>query len=972
MAAKNRGITMQLTHRPVAFWSWNDKLEREEILRQTDEFKSKGYGGLIIHARGGLVTEYLSEEWFDMVKAAVCRAAELGLEVWIYDEFGWPSGFAGGKVVETDPAYAMPRLQVGIPPADAEICAAYKKEKDGYRLTGAADADLYAYVTYNNGYVNLLDAGAVDTFINVTHEQYKKHIGKYFGGTVKGFFTDEPQIYMDFPYCCEMEKEYEREYGESFLPQLWRLAHSDGFDLFRYRFYKLAGKLFRKNFTKKIADWCGKNGLAFTGHFSNEDGLIASQANCGLEEHYALMQVPAIDFCGKRLMSFVPLAHISSAARLFEKKYVMAEAFGCCGWDNGIADMQYLWGSLAVMGVNKPCLHLSAYSMRGARKRDYPAFYSYQSESWRYMGLFGDWCEKVNSFMDEGESMNDVLVLSPLNTVLSIGLRCAHARELSNAYRTLIEGLYENQVFFDVAEESVFQRGEVRGNKLRVLSGRYSRIILPECDFIEEETYLLLCEAAKNGVQIALCEKIPRVLTRGGEFCPFTAEATVIYNRADLWRKYFDAVKYARPVYVRDRYFRPAKGVTAACRRGSGGLRILLFNRDADAKELRLCLEKECAVSVFCGLNAPCEEYYAKDGLVDLTLSGRSLAAIRCSAPSPKEKPETMAEKIIRLTPISAARVSENVLTLDRARISTDGIHYGERIPVIRFKELDLPRSERLYVKYEWTAEFCPAALEVAAETYGAEEAYVNGLPVRFGERWFIDRSVHRADITAAVKTGKNELVFVYKNTVCDKERFTFETQANMHTEKAEYESVYLLGDFGVRVDSFERKCGYLAAKGELYLAENVRAEPDRELTEQGLWFYRGDVDYNYTFAFAESEMSGRSVFVKARFHGVALEIWLNGKYCGAIASDADRVDITPYLCGGENRLTARLTVSLRNCLGPHHHVTGEPYAVTPLSFAGKSSTIDKLMCPVYPANTWTDDYNFVENGIFALALFVR
>lgn len=272
MAAKNRGITVQLTHRPVAFWSWNDKLEREEILRQTDEFKSKGYGGFIIHARGGLVTEYLSEEWFDMVKAAVCRAAELGLEVWIYDEFGWPSGFAGGKVVETDPAYAMPRLQVGIPPADAEICAAYKKEKDGYRLTGSADADLYAYVTYNNGYVNLLDAGAVDTFINVTHEQYKKHIGKYFGGTVKGFFTDEPQIYMDFPYCCEMEKEYEREYGESFLPQLWRLAHSDGFDLFRYRFYKLAGKLFRKNFTKKLRIGAEKTGLPLRGTFPTRTG----------------------------------------------------------------------------------------------------------------------------------------------------------------------------------------------------------------------------------------------------------------------------------------------------------------------------------------------------------------------------------------------------------------------------------------------------------------------------------------------------------------------------------------------------------------------------------------------------------------------------------------------------------------------------------------------------------------------------
>ena len=44
----------------------------------------------------------------------------------------------------------------------------------------------------------------------------------------------------------------------------------------------------------------------------------------------------------------------------------------------------------------------------------------------------------------------------------------------------------------------MFQRGEVRGNKLRVLSGRYSRIILPECDFIEEETYQLVHKAVEQ------------------------------------------------------------------------------------------------------------------------------------------------------------------------------------------------------------------------------------------------------------------------------------------------------------------------------------------------------------------------------------------------------------------------------------------------------------------------------------------
>lgn len=959
---------MDLSYRPIAFWSWNDSLEKSELLRQVNEFKDKGYGGFVIHARGGLVTEYLSEEWFRLVGAVIECAAEQKLEVWLYDEFGWPSGFAGGRVVADNPSYAMPRLQFGTAcPSGAELYAEYRKTEFGYiRASGADNPDMVAYITRNAGYVNLLDAGAVDSFISVTHEQYKKRFGQYFGGTVKGFFTDEPQINMDFPFSEEMEGQYRELFGGDFKSELWRLAYSEEFDLFRYRFYKIAGKLFRTNFTQKIAKWCEQNGVALTGHFSNEDGLIASQANCGLMEHYAHMQVPAIDFLGRRLMSPVALESISSASRLFSKKYTMAEVFGCCGWNVNFADMQYLWGSLAVMGVNKPCLHLSAYSMRGARKRDYPAFYSYQSESWKYMGLFGDWCERMNAVLSDGESVNDTLVLSPMNSVLSIGLRCAHARELSNSWRILIESLLENQVFFDVAEESVFCRGEVKGKRLRVLAGTYARIILPECDFIEEETHRLLQSAARAGIEIVLCEKVPKVLGKDGQFYPFALRAPVIYNRADLWRKYCEATNYIRPVFARDRYCRPARGITVACRRTKGGLNILLFNREPDEKELLLIFDKEYKVVLSCGMSSSERELSTEDKMMRIVLPPRALTSLRC-AECVEEKHIALQYDISPLQAESAAREAENIMTLDCVSVSADGIRYGEQFPVIRLKDMLPTRSDLLYVKYEWEAKIIPPKLKLAAETFGAQDIFVNGKPVQFSGEWFIDRSIRTADITSLARIGRNEAVFVYKNVADDKREITFETQENMRTEKREYESIYLLGDFGVCAEAFTKRLNYLSVGGGFALTESNPLDPAEELTRQGLWFYKGSIRCNCSFE-ADGETVRRGAAVKARYRGAMLEVWLNGEYCGAIASDADCVEL-PAVREGKNELTVRLIISLRNCLGPHHHRAGEPYVVTPLSFAGKRGSLDNLMCPMGDSDTWTNNYNFVENKIDELIL---
>ena len=89
-------------YQSVPFWSWNDKLDKNILTQQIRWMKAQGIGGFFMHARGGLRTPYMSEEWMQCVDACVETANELEMQAWIYDENGWPSGFAGGKVTKED------------------------------------------------------------------------------------------------------------------------------------------------------------------------------------------------------------------------------------------------------------------------------------------------------------------------------------------------------------------------------------------------------------------------------------------------------------------------------------------------------------------------------------------------------------------------------------------------------------------------------------------------------------------------------------------------------------------------------------------------------------------------------------------------------------------------------------------------------------------------------------------------------
>jgi len=94
------------------FWFLNEKLDADELRWQVQQMHEKGMSGYVMHARYGLEVPYLSEEWFKKIGVVLEESEKLGMNAIIYDEYDWPSGMSGTRVLDDHPEYAMTYLDI--------------------------------------------------------------------------------------------------------------------------------------------------------------------------------------------------------------------------------------------------------------------------------------------------------------------------------------------------------------------------------------------------------------------------------------------------------------------------------------------------------------------------------------------------------------------------------------------------------------------------------------------------------------------------------------------------------------------------------------------------------------------------------------------------------------------------------------------------------------------------------------------
>lgn len=302
-------------YRGAPFWAWNNKLDADQLCRQIDCFKKMGLGGFHMHPRTGLDTEYLSDEFMDMIKACRDHAEKNGMLAWLYDEDRWPSGAAGGLVTRDERYRARHLLFTPTPYAsgknkeasfntsqsvggraengcllgtyevdiDDGCLAGYRRLKEGETPRKGADI-WYAYLEtakesswFNNQtYVDTLNPEAIQKFIDITHERYYQEVGESFGNTIPAIFTDEPQFVrkqnltraddkrdVAMPWTTDLTTTFKATCGGDildYLPELfWELPDGRA-SVWRYRYHDHVCERFTQAFSDTIGNWCEQHG----------------------------------------------------------------------------------------------------------------------------------------------------------------------------------------------------------------------------------------------------------------------------------------------------------------------------------------------------------------------------------------------------------------------------------------------------------------------------------------------------------------------------------------------------------------------------------------------------------------------------------------------------------------------------------------------------------------------------------------
>lgn len=956
-------------YQSIPFWSWNDELDPQELRRQIRAMKAAGIGGFFMHARGGLMTEYMGDKWFAAVNACADEAAKQHMVAWCYDENGWPSGFAGMKLLADEKNWGHYLTYEQIERFDEAALAVYRlADGDLVRVLapGAGGGPFHClYDRTNSSVVDILNPEIVDQFIKLTHEQYRARCGEAFGRALTGFFTDEPQYFRyATAYSPVARAQYEARYGGDLLDELGALfVDCRQARRLRFRYWRLMNELFTETFAGRIYAWCEAHSCRLTGHAVEESSLFGQMMCCaGAMPFYEYEHIPGIDWLGRFIADELSPRQVSSAAQQLGKKQVLTETFACAGWDvtprelSRIAQWQY------VNGVNLMCQHLYPYSIRGQRKRDYPAFYSEHNPWNAYFKRFNDYFTVLGYLLCESREVADVAVIHPIHSAYFTFHREDErsTQALDARFHVLIERLGAAGVGHHFVDERLLEKhGSVAGDRLCMGQCQYHYVVLPEMEGLDRSTARLLREFLQGGGRLYMQGKPPEYVD--GE-------------RADL--SFLQANATFEDLLSADaRLADQDSPIRLTLRRSEFGDFLYAVNLSGDqrcANECRLrargCRGFDLQAHAFYALS------FAKDGPdfvrvpIDLR-PGQSVVIFLDDAAQPAATVPAPARAAIRL-PLAAeiAQMDENTLTLDYASLSYDGVCYEapQHVMALSDRLLRARRNGRIYLKYTFAVREIPASLRVEAERMNAAQVLFNGRPLSLDGPGSFDRAFASASLNE-LRLGENELVFaidyrqpdnVYQvfNGVYYEHSDGTETLINCLSYETDIEAVYLRGRFAAEGGPYRDAGRARIAPGPFAVARAQSRVRLDALPEAGYPFFAGRATFEIAF---EAEGGERTLIVGGRW--AVAEVQINGGPVQTLLfDDRCRVELRP----GRNALRLTLISSYRNVFGPFHVADDpEPLAVDPLTFTRYGQWRDGQ------CENFRDSYAFTRFGVDELIL---
>ena len=915
----------------VPFFVWNGEITETVIDRELKDFSEQGVRAFIIHPRPGLITEYLSERWFQLVRYTVDRAKKLGMEVWLYDENSYPSGFAGGHVPAQMPE-SYNRGQ-GLALQDKGPChVLLRKTGDKFEdvtgKMGPTGGGFYCFGltqyparAWNGGYpyVDLLAPGVTQKFISVTMPGYEKALGADLGTAVPAIFTDEPNINPPgrnaVKYTPDLFEHFQKRWGYDLKVNLPSLVEEVGdWRRIRHNYYSLLLDLFIERWSKPWHDYTESKRIAWTGHYWEHAWPNPSEGPDNMAM-YAWHQIPAIDMLFNQFNEKVnaqfgnirSVKELASVANQMGRRRALSETYGGGGWDLRFEDMKRLGDWEYVLGVNTMNQHLSFGTLLGARKYDYPQSFSYHTPWWKHYGVLGNYFARLSLALSAGEEVNRILVIEPTTSAWMYAGARPNARmmQIGNAFQEFVTNLTHNQVEYDIGSENIIRdHGKVEGKRFVVGRRFYDLVILPPgTENLDSRTAQLIRQFLGAGGRLSSYVTGPLYVDGAPGGLSITQSGAEPVN-ADVKNHEGFLLHQRRRLQDAELWFFVNSSLEAAA---SATVRV-------PAKSI----EK---LDLITGRTAPYPATGA-EGWVEFSVAlppagSLLVAAKNTPGPMPAALPVPTGQPVAPSSPVTVRRAVPNALRIDYCDLTLNGTTskgvYFFKASSDVFKAYGFPEGDPWNTAVQYRTSILDrnrfaadsgfeatywfdvaegvniASLEAVVERPPLWKVSVNGDAVQAQPgKWWLDVDFGVYPIGKLVKPGRNSIKLAAR-------------PMSVHNE---LEPVHIIGDFGVAAQDRGFK---------IVPASALKLGPWKD---QNLPFYSDTVSYSQQF---NLERGASYKVALGKWEGTVAEVRVNGKSAGIVGWQPYEAPIDGLVNSGSNVIEVLVTGSLKNLLGPHH-----------------------------------------------------
>ena len=959
--------------RSAPLWVWNDRMTNKQIDEQLTDFRARGIGGVFIHPRPGLITEYLSDEWFALCRYAVKRGKELGMKIWIYDENSYPSGFAGGHV----PAQMPDAVRSGLGmnhvkelPATwtTEPLLVLQKSNAGFvditkdvKSKTFAPGDYYIFTVIRQKpnpwyggftYVDLMRREVTEKFLDVTMNAYKRAIGDEFGKVVPGVFQDEAEVnpasqpgMPSVNYTPALFKGFEARWKYDLRLHLPSLYEDVGeWQRVRHDFYSTILDLFIDGWAKPYYEYCTKNHLAFTGHYWEHEWPrpVVNPDNLALAAyaHMPWIDILMNDFQMDTHAQFGnarAVREIRSAANQLGMLRTMSETFGAGGWEMTFFDQKRIADWEYVLGVNFINQHLSYATIKGARKTDHPLSFSYHEPWWKSYNVLADHYGRLSVAMSLGAQENHILVIEPTTTAwmdyAPNGDRGRY-QGIEKGFQSFVNTLEAAQVEYDLgSERTIREHGKVTNKQFVIGLRPYDLVILPPTlENLDSQTFSLLSRYLASGGRV-LCYGNPPAFLDGRQTGLIGKAAKTFSSGWTTANNPSDIVSIERLLPPRISFKVPAPRDT---------LPQLLFHHRRAFKdfELLLLVNTSDKAAVEGSVNVPargCEEwdsftgaakpysFRSEKGIVKVGFSlPRGGSLLLCFRPEQVQPGRSQGGERSAIAAISGPeikRLAKNILTIDYCDLTVnnqfekDLYFYEAQTKAFQAHGLQVNPWDHA-VQYKKNI--------VDKDTFGRS----TGFEAAFS--FTVSKGVKKGTFEAVIERPELYRVSINGNQIRPREnswwldkafgvfdigRYVVDGEnrivlkSSPFTIHTELQPVFILGDFALE----SRATGFgIASAAAMKLGS---------WAEQGMPFYGDKIEYTKKVQLSDAELKSQKILVRlGKWSGVVAEVLVNGKNAGVIGFEPFELDVRQQLKPGVNEVSVIVYGSLKNTLGPHHN----------------------------------------------------